>query len=339
MKRKRFYIIVLALCLSLSAFGNTYAAENESDDEAENLIYPDIEGHWAEDAIEALYETGALNFPKGEPLGTEQPISRAHFLFMLINTKGITPIMNVQQTHFSDVAQDSWYFPYVETAYQLGIISGNENNFFPDAPVTRQEGILMLVRALGEGVKASRYKSAGLDAYKDSGTIAEWAKAPYAYAMDKGYCSDLKTDDRTYLYPNKEITRAEAAALIYKTLYQRLTMDNIQKEDVDGVTVIFFEKITATASAYNKDEKGMSDRTALGWQLRYGLVAVDPSVIPYGTHLYIPGYGFAVAADRGGKGKENQVDLYLNSLDEVKKFGVKKDISVYILDPISETKK
>ena len=39
------------------------------------------------------------------------------------------------------------------------------------------------------------------------------------------------------------------------------------------------------------------------------IVAVDPSVIPLGTRLYIPGYGFAVAGDTGGGIKGNMIDL------------------------------
>lgn len=49
--------------------------------------------------------------------------------------------------------------------------------------------------------------------------------------------------------------------------------------------------------------------TASGVPVTKGIVAVDPSVIPLGTRLYIPGYGFAVAADTGGGIKGNMIDL------------------------------
>ena len=38
-------------------------------------------------------------------------------------------------------------------------------------------------------------------------------------------------------------------------------------------------------------------------------MAVDPDVIPLGTHMYIPGYGFGVAADTGGAISGNMIDL------------------------------
>ena len=49
--------------------------------------------------------------------------------------------------------------------------------------------------------------------------------------------------------------------------------------------------------------------TASGVPVTRGIVAVDPTVIPLGTRLYIPGYGFAVAGDTGGGIKGNMIDL------------------------------
>jgi len=49
--------------------------------------------------------------------------------------------------------------------------------------------------------------------------------------------------------------------------------------------------------------------TALGWKLKKGIVAVDPTVIPLRTKLYVPGYGFAQAGDTGGGVKGKFVDL------------------------------
>jgi 3D (Asp-Asp-Asp) domain-containing protein len=49
--------------------------------------------------------------------------------------------------------------------------------------------------------------------------------------------------------------------------------------------------------------------TRSGAPLTKGIVAVDPNVIPLGTRLYIPGYGFAVAGDTGGGIIGDMVDL------------------------------
>jgi len=50
-------------------------------------------------------------------------------------------------------------------------------------------------------------------------------------------------------------------------------------------------------------------RTATGAIVTYGIVAVDPNVIPLGTKMFIPGYGYAVAADTGGAVKGYIIDL------------------------------
>ena len=59
-------------------------------------------------------------------------------------------------------------------------------------------------------------------------------------------------------------------------------------------------------------------------------IAVDPSVIPYGSKVYIPGYGMAIAADTGGAIKGNKIDLFLNSENDCINWGV-QTVSLYII--------
>lgn len=73
--------------------------------------------------------------------------------------------------------------------------------------------------------------------------------------------------------------------------------------------------INVYATWYNAASSGRppSDpaygRTATGVLVTYGIVAVDPDVIPLGTRMFIPGYGYAVAADTGGAVKGYIIDL------------------------------
>jgi 3D (Asp-Asp-Asp) domain-containing protein len=64
-----------------------------------------------------------------------------------------------------------------------------------------------------------------------------------------------------------------------------------------------------------------------------GVVAVDPSVIPYGTRMYITSgsivYGVCVAGDTGVRG--HLIDLYFNSGSHCRAFG-RRGITVYFLD-------
>lgn len=90
--------------------------------------------------------------------------------------------------------------------------------------------------------------------------------------------------------------------------------------------------IEMTATAYCT-----GTTTATGMKVRYGVVAVDPRVIPLGSRLYIEGangtwiYGTAVAADTGGSVKGNVIDLYVESYSEAINFGRRK-AKVYILE-------
>jgi 3D (Asp-Asp-Asp) domain-containing protein len=73
-----------------------------------------------------------------------------------------------------------------------------------------------------------------------------------------------------------------------------------------------------------------SGRTALGWQAGYGIVAVDPRVIPLRTRLYIPGYGYAVAGDTGGAIRGSRIDLGFNTYRDARQFG-RRNVTVYLL--------
>ncbi len=71
--------------------------------------------------------------------------------------------------------------------------------------------------------------------------------------------------------------------------------------------------------------------TATGTEAKKGIVAVDERVIPLGTRLYIPGYGFALAADRGSAIKGMRIDLCFPTYSEAIHFG-RRRLRVYRLD-------
>lgn len=70
--------------------------------------------------------------------------------------------------------------------------------------------------------------------------------------------------------------------------------------------------------------------SALGLPAGYGLVAVDPQVIPLGTRLYVEGYGYAIAADVGGGINGRQIDLCFDSHRDALFFG-RRWVKVHIL--------
>jgi 3D (Asp-Asp-Asp) domain-containing protein len=95
------------------------------------------------------------------------------------------------------------------------------------------------------------------------------------------------------------------------------------------------EYMTMEATAYYPGPLnyggGVGDWTASGILARRGVVAVDPSVIPLGTRLYIEDYGYAVAADTGGMIKGTRIDLCFNTYQEAMQYG-RHTVMVYLLD-------
>jgi 3D (Asp-Asp-Asp) domain-containing protein len=74
--------------------------------------------------------------------------------------------------------------------------------------------------------------------------------------------------------------------------------------------------ITVSSTGYS-----LPGRTATGMPTGWGVVAVDPSVIPLGTRLTIPGYGEGVAADTGGAVRGDAIDLWFPTLAQANAWG------------------
>jgi len=100
--------------------------------------------------------------------------------------------------------------------------------------------------------------------------------------------------------------------------------------------------LSLSATAYDASSCGKTPGqrgygiTATGAKAQKGVVAVDPSVIPLGTKLYIESadgkyvYGYAVAADKGSAIKGNRIDLCFNTNSEAISFG-RRNVKVYVL--------
>lgn len=95
------------------------------------------------------------------------------------------------------------------------------------------------------------------------------------------------------------------------------------------------KELSVTATAYTASCEGCTGITATGINLKNNpgakVIAVDPSVIPLGSKVFVEGYGYAVAGDTGGAIKGNKIDVFIPSRDAALKWG-NKSIKVKILD-------
>ncbi|RWR07179.1 ubiquitin-like domain-containing protein [Siminovitchia fortis] len=95
------------------------------------------------------------------------------------------------------------------------------------------------------------------------------------------------------------------------------------------------KEIYMNATAYTADCSGCSGVTSTGIDLRANpdakVIAVDPSVIPLGSKVWVEGYGYAVAGDTGGAIKGNRIDVHVQSKGQASSFG-RKQVKVRIID-------
>lgn len=87
------------------------------------------------------------------------------------------------------------------------------------------------------------------------------------------------------------------------------------------------------ATAYSTNQPSLSDFTFTGINLRENpkVIAVDPSVIPLGSKVFVPGYGTYIAGDTGSAIKGNRIDVHITDLQTAINFG-RRTIEVQIVE-------
>lgn len=128
-------------------------------------------------------------------------------------------------------------------------------------------------------------------------------------------------------YVNGKKTKVKTKFLRWKTKPVNHTTRLGTSRTGETGSVSYSRTFTGNITAYYA---GKNATGATGQRCYYGTCAVDPSVIPYGTKLYIEGYGVAVANDCGGAVKGNIVDVYMDSTSACISWG-RRYKKVYVL--------
>jgi len=157
-----------------------------------------------------------------------------------------------------------------------------------------------------------------------------------------GVASNVIPNPSAQITPGKTSDGVPYAAI--PTMAQRNTVTTVNGNTAVTAygTFTFSNVLTCKATAYEGSSASngkWAGKTATGRVPTYGIVAVDPSVIPLNSKLYIESadggkswiYGFAIAGDTGGAIKGNKVDLCYNTLDQCYQFG-RRDAIVYVLN-------
>ncbi|OQB14378.1 MAG: S-layer protein precursor [Firmicutes bacterium ADurb.Bin193] len=179
---------------------------------AQSKQYADIPYHWAADYINSLTERDIFT---GEMIGNaryfipERSMTRVEFAVVVARmTNTDLALTRYYPIPLADTGSiPEWGIEAVRALYFKGWMIGSGNYFEPDKSITRAEAMTILARIMG-------YGGDRVD-FADSQSIPEWARSAVSGMVAAGIVNGYP--DNT-IRPNDLITRAEAAAIIYKIL-------------------------------------------------------------------------------------------------------------------------
>ncbi|TYR78323.1 DUF348 domain-containing protein [Priestia megaterium] len=152
----------------------------------------------------------------------------------------------------------------------------------------------------------------------------------YEVTMENGYEKNrtlLKTEETK---PSKNQVIA-LGVKVSKPVTKTAGEFDVAKEKTNQVE----KEFTANSTAYTAYCNGCSGKTRTGMDLRANpnvkVIAVDPSVIPLGSKVYVEGYGYAVAADTGGDIKGTRIDVFFSDKAQAYKWG-RRSVKIKVLN-------
>lgn len=176
----------------------------------------DVKDHKSEAAIGVLAEREIIKGITETLFYPDVTMKRSEFAAITVRALGLKPkSIDV----FDDVSADSWYGPYIGTAYSYGIVKGvSVNSFLPDSTITREGAAVMIARASELcGLKTAMDNDSVrniLAQFTDYTRVSEWAAGAVAFCYDQGF---FTSDDIT-IEPGRSITRSEIAVILYNML-------------------------------------------------------------------------------------------------------------------------
>ena len=171
-------------------------------------------GSWYEAAVLYARANGFFDGTSATTFEPEGSMTRAMFVTVLGRMAGVKAADYAGATDFTDVAEGTWYAPFVKWAARYGITTGTGNGkFSPDGRITREEMAVFFVRyfetfdAMPKADTTVTTKPADLD------EVSSWAQD----AVLKLWALGLLNGDGKSFAPKDKATRAQTAALCERT--------------------------------------------------------------------------------------------------------------------------
>ena len=235
MKKKRILALFLAAvsCLSLAV---SASAANTPNRKATDFRDFDRTAWYAE-AVSAAVDNGLLYGKSSTMLDPNGDMTRAEMAAIINRSFGC--YMKADISKYTDVSKSKWYYDDVAMAVQMGTYNGRSaSSMAPDAPISRQEAMTVVARALELDYDA--YVKTDLSKFSDRDKISNWA-LPYVRAM---VGADYIHGRTKGLEPLDNITRAEFAQIFANIIGSYITVKGSYDKDIKGSVLIRTDDVT-----------------------------------------------------------------------------------------------
>ena len=234
MKKKRILAMVLAVasCLSLAVGAS---AANSTTRKAMDFKDYDAKAWYAE-AVSAAVDNGLLYGKSSTIIDPNGDMTRAEMAAIINRSFGCYKVADISQ--YKDVSKSKWYYKDVGLSVQMGTYNGrSSSSMAPDAPISRQEAMTVVVRALELDYDA--FSKTDLSKFADAKNVSAWA-LPYVRAM---VGADYIHGRTKGLEPLDNITRAEFAQIFANIIGTYIVSKGTYDEDIKGSVLIRTDEV------------------------------------------------------------------------------------------------
>ena len=229
MKKKRILALFLAAvsCLSLAVSASAASATTRKATDFKDYDRT----AWYAEAVSAAVDNGLLYGKSATIIGPNGDMTRAEMAAIINRSFGCYKTADISQ--YKDVAKSKWYYKDVAMAVQMVTYNGRSaSSMAPDAPISRQEAMTVVARALELDYDA--YAKTDLSAFSDRSEISNWA-LPYVRAM---VGADYIHGRTKGLEPLDNITRAEFAQIFHNIIGTYIVSKGTYDKDIKGSVLI-----------------------------------------------------------------------------------------------------
>lgn len=291
-------------------------------------------GGTVEDALKeagvTVGEEDSLNYDKDEPLFDKMHIRVTRVMKVRITAGGETREVETSAQTVEDVLKK----------FQVEL--DEDDRVEPEAKTKVAEGMEITVRRVEVKEEVKTEEVPFETQYQDTDSLYEGE----TQVKTQGVAGEKEvTYQVTFVDGEEESREAVSEKVTKEPVAEVVLRGTAEREqsgaggsgtfvDLYGNTVSYSSVMSGTCTAYSVP----GGTTSLGWDAVYGVIAVNPNIIPYGTKMYVTSpdgsvvYGYGVAGDTGGACMAGDIiaDLCYNTIEECSQIG-RREMVIYIL--------